>query len=106
MKIDELKAAISLGRVRVTNRADEELHAHRLTMDDVCARAASGEIREESGAGSGPYPTCRVAARLADGETFESVWAWNARTGWAALINAWRIDPSARGKEARDDVAL
>ena len=97
MKIDELTSAISLGRVRVTNRADEEMHANRWRMDDVCVGAAAGELREDLPAEAGPYPTCRVAGRLADGEPFESVWAWNPRTGWAALINAYRSGAAPEG---------
>jgi hypothetical protein len=77
--------------VRVTNRADEELHAQRLTMDEVCAAVPHGEIVEQIAADGKPYPGCRVGARLADGSRVESVWAWNARTGWAALINAYRV---------------
>ncbi len=94
MKIDELAAAVGLGRVRVTNRADEELHAQRLTVDEVCAAVARGEIVEELARDGKPYPGCRVGARLADGSRVESVWAWNARTGWAALINAYRVRPA------------
>jgi hypothetical protein len=99
MKIDELAAAISLGRVRVTNRADEELHANGWRMDDVCARAAAGTLREDLPPEGAPYPTCRVAGRTADGEPFESVWAWNPRTGWAALINAYRAEAPPEGGE-------
>jgi len=94
MKIDELAAAIGLGRVRVTNRADEELHANRLRMDDVCAAVPRGEIVEQLATDGRPYPGCRVAAQLPGGEPFESVWAWNARTGWAALMNAYRLPPA------------
>jgi len=93
MKIDELAAAVGLGRVRVTDRADEELHAHRLTMDDLCAVVPRGEIVEQLSDDAKPYPGCRVEARLADGSRVESVWAWNGRTGWAALINACRVAP-------------
>jgi hypothetical protein len=91
MKIDELAAAVGLGRVRVTNRADEELHAHRLTMDEICTAVARGEIVEQLAGEGKPYPGCRAEARLPDGSRVESVWAWNARTGWAALINVWRV---------------
>lgn len=104
MKIDELAAAVGLGRVRITNRADEELHSHRLTIDQVCAAVAHGEIVEELAADAGPYPACRVAAKLADGEPMEAVWAWNARTGWTVLINAYRIArPEGGGREEKSD---
>lgn len=93
MKIDELAAAIGLGRVRITNRADEELHAHHLTMDEVCAATLHGEIREEHSAEQRPYPSCRVASRLPAGAPIETIWGWNARTGWAVLVNAYRVVP-------------
>jgi hypothetical protein len=98
MKIDELGAAVGLGRVRVTDRADEELLAQRLTMDQVCASVAQGEVVEEIAEGRDPYPGCRVAGRVADGSRVESVWAWNARTGWVALVHAGRIPPPERAE--------
>lgn len=108
MKLDELAAAVGLGRVRITNRADEELHSHRLTMDEVCAATARGEIVEQLPADAGPYPACRVAARLPGGDPFEAVWAWNARTGWTVLINAYRTArPEDSGREEKtDEVAV
>jgi hypothetical protein len=90
MKIDELAAAISLGRVRITNRADEEIHGNGMTMDQVCKGIAGGSIIEQLETDDRPYPGCRVSAQLPDGTAVESVWAWNARTGWAALVNAYR----------------
>lgn len=99
MKIDELAAAIGLGRVRITNRADEELHGNRMTMDEVCKGIAGGAIIEQLGTDGRPYPGCRVSARLPDGTAVESVWAWNARTGWAALVNAYRVPPAGVPEE-------
>ncbi len=99
MKLDELAAAIGLGRVRITNRADEELHANRLTMDEVCERVHAGAIVEQLGTDGRPYPGCRVSARLPDGSAVESVWAWNSRTGWAALVNAYRVPPAGAAGE-------
>jgi len=108
MQIDELAAAIGLGRIRVTNRADEELHAHRLTMDEVCAAAIRGRIVEEHPAERRPYPSCRVASNLPGGAPIESVWGWNARTGWTVLVNAYRVgEPEGPGREEkRDEMAV
>ncbi len=109
MKIEDVTAAIGLGRVRITNRADEELHANGLAMDDVCAAMAHGEIVEQFPADTRPYPSCRIAGRLADGAPVQAVWAWNAKTGWTVLINAYRPavstgEPGAEGK--KDEVAV
>ena len=108
MKIDELAAAIGLGRVRITNRADEELHAHGLSMDEVCAATLHGDIAEEHPSEQRPYPSCRVASRLPDGGPIETIWGWNARTGWTVLINAYRVGPPPSGgpEEKHDEVAL
>jgi hypothetical protein len=104
MQIDELAAAIGLGRIRITNRADEELRAHRLTMDEVCAAAARGRIVEELSAEERPYPSCRVASGLPGGAPIETVWGWNARTGWAVLVNAYRVAaPETGGPEEKSD---
>lgn len=104
MQIDELAAAIGLGRIRITDRADEELHAHRLTMDEVCAAAARGRIVEEHTAQERPYPSCKVASRLPGGTPIETIWGWNARTGWTVLVNAYRVAaPEAGGPEEESD---
>jgi len=108
MKIEDVTAAIGLGRVRITNRADEELHAHRLTMDPVCAAMARGEIVEQFPADARPYPSCRIAGNLEDGSRVEAVWAWNAKTGWAVLINAYRPAETPAGPDEgkTDEVAV
>ena len=104
MQIDELAAAIGLGRIRITNRADEELHANRLTMDEVCAATLGGRIVEEHPAEQRPYPSCRVASSLPGGAPIEAVWAWNERTGWTVLVNAYRVvAPEAAGPEEKSD---
>ena len=108
MKIDELAAAIGLGRVRITNRADEELHAHRLTMDEVCAATMHGSVVQENPAVQRPFPSCRVASRLPGGDPIETVWGGNARTGWTVLVNAYRVatgEPGG-GEEKSDEVAV
>jgi hypothetical protein len=107
MKIDELAAAIGLGRVRITDRADEELHAHALTMDEVCAAAPHGHVAEEQPSAPRPFPSCRVASLLPDGAPIETIWGWNPRTGWAVLINAYRVGPLPSGPgEKSDEVAV
>ena len=108
MKIDDVTAAIGLGRVRITDRADEELHTHGLTMDDVCAASLQGRIVEELSADPRPFPSCRLTARLPDGAPIEAVWGWNGRTGWTVLINAYRIAPAEGGglEEKSDEVAV
>ena len=104
MQIDELAASIGLGRIRITNRADEELHANRLTMYEACAATARGRIVEEHPAGELPYPSCRVASRLPGGAPIETIWGWNARTGWTVLVNAYRVaEPEAGGPEEKSD---
>jgi hypothetical protein len=107
MKIDELSAAIGLGRVRITDCADEELHAHGLTMDEVCAATLHGQVAEEHPSEPRPFPSFRVASRLPGGEPIETIWGWNSRTGWTVLINAYRVGPSPSGPEEQtDEVAV
>jgi hypothetical protein len=95
MKIDDVVAAIGLGRVRVTNRADEELHAHGLTIDEVCAAMVHSEIIEQDPVEKRPFPSCRASGRLSDGAPVHAVWAWNPKNSWTALINAYRPDAAA-----------
>ena len=96
MKIDDVTAAIELGRVRVTHRADEELHAHGLTIEEVCAAMLHGEIVEQDPVEKRPFPSCRASGRLRNDTSVHAVWAWNPKNGWTALINAYRPETAAR----------
>jgi hypothetical protein len=76
MKIDELAAAIGLGRVRITDRADEELHAHALTRG---LAAPAGTSREHPSEQHFPSPAWPPAFRRPDRDDL----GVEPATGWA-----------------------
>ena len=85
LTIDDLKAAVRNGRVRVTDHADEEARSGRLTLEDVFSSLLHGEIVEEY-ARERPYPTWHVFGRTTQDSPVHSVWGCSARNGWAVLI--------------------
>jgi hypothetical protein len=79
-----------------------------LWTDEVYAATLHGDIAEENPADQRPYPSCRVSSRLPGGSPIETIWGWNARTGWTVLINAYRVGPPESGgpEEKSDEMAL
>jgi len=94
LTIDDLKAAVRNGRVRVTDHADEEARAGRLTLEEVFSSLLRGEVVEEY-LRERPYPTWHVFGRTAQESPVHSVWGCSARNGWAVLIRCTVPDPAA-----------
>ena len=59
MSIADIVSAIRSGRVRVTDHADEEAHADKLTLEEIYHSVLHGEIIEE-------YPDGRAVSKLLD----------------------------------------
>jgi hypothetical protein len=57
--IEELNNAVRNGRVRITDHADEEARADRLTVDKIFDSVARGEVLEQYPVDR-PYPSCLV----------------------------------------------
>ena len=92
MNIADIAEAIRSNRVRITDHADEETQADRLTFDQVYFSVMSGEIIEDYPADR-PYPSCLVLGRTFSGDPVHSVWAYNPQNRWAVLITVYRPDP-------------
>lgn len=90
--IEELNNAVRNGRVRITDHADEEARADRLTVDKIFDSVARGEVLEQYPVDR-PYPSCLVLGRAGEVEPVHSVWAYNSKTGWAVLVTVYRPDP-------------
>ena len=90
--IEAIIEAIRHDRVRITDHADEESHADRLSLDEVFASVLNGEVIEDY-PDDRPYPSCLVFGRTPNSEPVHSVWAYNDETGWAVLITVYRPDP-------------
>lgn len=93
MDIEDITGAIRGDRILVTDHADEEAQADRLSFDEVFTSALHGEVIEEYPDDS-PYPSCLVYGNTFSGEPVHSVWGYDEETGWAALITTYRPDPS------------
>ena len=82
MEIDVLTQAIESHRVRITDHADEEVHADNLVLDDIYFSVSQGEIIEDYPTDF-PFPSCLVYGNTEQHEPIHSVWAYNADTLWA-----------------------
>ena len=92
MNLADIVHAIRGHRVRVTDHADEEAAADRLTLHDIYTSVLQGEIIEEYPTDR-PFPSCLVYGRTGEGAPVHSVWAYNDVSGSAVLITVYRPDP-------------
>jgi len=92
MDIANIIEAIRADRIRITDHADEEAEADRLTFDEIYFSAFHGEIIEDYPADK-PYPSCLIYGQTFGGDPVHSVWAYNEHNGWAVLITVYRPDP-------------
>lgn len=96
--IDDLRSAVLNGRVRVTDHAEEGARSDRLTLDEVFASLAKGEVLEKYGP-ERPYPSWLVLGNTAADRPVHSVWACNSKNGWAVLIGCTVAAPSSEPSE-------
>lgn len=76
----------------MTDHADEEAHADRLSLDEVFSSVLQGEVIEDYPQDK-PFPSCLVFGLTFHGEPVHSVWAYNSENRWAVLITVYRPDP-------------
>lgn len=92
MEIVDIIEAIRANRVRITDHADTEAHADRLSLDEICFSVFCGEIIEDYPTDK-PYPSCLIYGQTFNGDPVHSVWAYNQQNRWAILITVYRPDP-------------
>jgi len=106
VKIEVIADAIRGDRIRITDHADEEARADRLSWDEIFFSVLQGEIIKEY-PDDKPFPSCLIFGSTADGEPVHSVWAYNEENCWAVLITAYRPDPERwvnwRQRRSKDD---
>lgn len=93
MTIGEIVDAIRDNRLRITDHADEEAQADKLTLDEIFFSVFQGEIIEAY-PGDKPYPSCLIYGATFTDEPVHSVWAYNEANQWAVLITVYRPDPN------------
>ncbi|HEY84187.1 MAG TPA: DUF4258 domain-containing protein [Chloroflexi bacterium] len=92
MKINDIIDAIRAGKIRITDHADEEAQADRLSFDEIFYSVFQGEIIEDY-QDDKPYPSCLVYGDTFSENPVHSVWAYNSENQWAVLITVYRPDP-------------
>lgn len=93
MDVELLQTAIRLGKVKITDHAEEEAWNDTLSLADVYTTVLGGEVIEDYPADK-PYPSCLVLGRTAGSDPVHSVWAYNPQTEWAVLVTVYRPDPN------------
>lgn len=93
MDITKIIEAIQASKVRISDHADEEAEADKLTYEEIYFSVLHGEIIEEYPADR-PYPSCLIYGQTFSGDPVHSVWAYNEQNGWAVLITVYRPDPN------------
>jgi hypothetical protein len=102
MRIEDIIEAIESNRIRITDHADEESAADKITLDEILFSVLRGEIIEHYPADQ-PYPSCLIFGTSPSGVALHSVWAYNGDNGWAVLITVYRPDPErwTNGRERK-----
>ena len=76
MNIEDIIDAIRNHRIRITDHADEEAQADRLSFDEVFISVFQGQVIEDYPDGK-PFPSCLIYGDTFSGEPVHSVWAYN-----------------------------
>lgn len=74
MHIEDIIEAIRHNRIRITDHADEEAQADRLSFDEIMISVFQGQIIEDY-PNDRPYPSCLVYGETFAKEAVHSVWA-------------------------------
>lgn len=93
VELTDIRMAIQAGQVRITDHAYEEANADLLKFDEIYFSALHGSVIEEYQDDS-PYPSVLVFGQTFGGDPVHSVWAYNEKKQWAALITVYRPDPN------------
>lgn len=93
MVVGDLIRAIELGRILITDHADEEAEADDISFDEVYFSVIHGEVIRECPEDK-PYPSCLVYGSTFGGDPIHSVWAYNEESGFAVIIAVYRPDPA------------
>lgn len=74
MDLDLILHAIKSQRIRITDHADEEAVADRLSFDEILDSVKSGEVIEEY-VTDRPYPSCLILGKNELNEPIHTDWA-------------------------------
>ncbi len=92
INIIDILNAIQSNKLRISDHADEETLADKLTYDEIFYSVIHGEIIEFY-PDDKPYPSCLIFGESLNSHPIHSVWAYNKKTQGAVLITVYRPDP-------------
>ena len=78
VELADIKEAIEVGNVRITDHAYEEANADRLKFDEVYFSTLNGVVIEEY-LDDSPYPSVLIFGQTFGGDPVHSVWAYNEK---------------------------
>jgi len=88
MNITQIIEAVESNRVRVADRAFEEVLALGLDCEELAYSVLHGEIAEEYAGRR--CPTCLIHGPTFGDDPLHSLWACNLQSGWAACLGVCR----------------
>jgi len=93
MDVELIIRAIRTNQVRITDHADQEAQADRLSFDEVFCSVIQGKVIEDY-PDDVPVPSCLIYGDTFEGQPVHSGWAYNDANQWAVLITVYRPDPT------------
>ena len=87
----ELKRAITVERVLITNHARQEAENDNLRLDEIYWSVNHGELIENY-PDDKPFPSCLIVGITPNNDPIHSVWAYNSQKQIAILITVYRPD--------------
>jgi hypothetical protein len=106
VNVEDIIDAIRNNRIRITDHADEEAEADKLSFDEIYFSVLRGEIIEDYPDDT-PYPSCLIYGDTFSGDPVHSVGAYNQDNQWTVLITVYRPDPERwinwRERKPKDD---
>jgi hypothetical protein len=101
--LDNVNEAIRAQRYRVSEHANEEMKADGLREPELLESISAGVVVEDYPKAC-PFPACLALSRLVSGEPVHTVWAFDARSGYAVLVTAYRPDQARWSADFRKRV--
>lgn len=87
--IRDIIESVKVGRIRISDHADEEAQADTLLFQEIYESVMRGEIIEHY-PDDKPYPSCLILGNNIKNEPVHSVWAYNSETKASVLITVYR----------------
>ncbi len=92
INIEDIKESIKVGKIRITEHADDEAQADDLIFEEIFTSVSKGEIIEQY-PDDKPYPSCLIFGKNLKDKPIHSVWAYNIKTKASVLVTVYRPDP-------------